>query len=344
MFEHKEADRVPIVDSPWGTTIERWKREGMPDGTDFRDYFDIDKQQGITIDNSPRYEEKIIEETDGYLIEKSKWGATIKYLKYETSTPEFLDFTIKTPDDWYRDAKPRMTPTRDRIPWDHLAKNYKRWRDGGAWLELRLPFGFDYTHSWVIGTENLLIAMMDEPEWCADMFGHFLDVGIELMDMIIDEGYEFDSLFWWDDMGFKNNQFFSLNTYRELVKPVHKRAIEWAHSRKMVTHLHSCGDIRPLIPELVEIGLDGLNPLEVKAGMDPFELKKRYGNGLTLHGGVNAVLWDDAEAIEKEMRALIPVLKEGGGYIFSSDHSVPSSVSLANFKKITDLAKELGSY
>ena len=64
----------------------------------------------------------------------------------------------------------------------------------------------------------------------------------------------------------------------------------------------------------------------------------------TLHGGINAVLWDDTEAIEAEMRRVIPVVKENGGYIFSSDHSVPSSVSLEGFRYIVDLAKELGSY
>jgi uroporphyrinogen decarboxylase len=56
------------------------------------------------------------------------------------------------------------------------------------------------------------------------------------------------------------------------------------------------------------------------------------------------VLWDDKEAIEAEMRRVIPVVKENGGYIFSSDHSVPSSVSLENFRYIVNLAKQLGSY
>ncbi len=56
------------------------------------------------------------------------------------------------------------------------------------------------------------------------------------------------------------------------------------------------------------------------------------------------MLWDDFEALEAEMRRVVPILKERGGYIFSSDHSVPSSVSLENFGKIVALAKELGSY
>lgn len=144
-------------------------------------------------------------------------------------------------------------------------------------------------------------------------------------------------------MGYKQNQFFSLEMYRRLLKPAHKRACDWARAHGVYTHLHSCGDIRPFIPELIEIGIDALNPLEVKAGMDPVAIKKQYGDELVLHGGINAVLWDDIEKIEAEMRKVVPSLKESGGYIFSSDHSVPSSVSLENFRRIVQLAKELGA-
>jgi len=94
----------------------------------------------------------------------------------------------------------------------------------------------------------------------------------------------------------------------------------------------------------VEIGVDALNPLEVKAGVDPIAVKQAYGDRLVLHGGINAVLWDDIEAIQAEMRRVIPIVKAQGGYIFSSDHSVPSAVSLDNFRAIVNLAKTLGSY
>ncbi len=93
----------------------------------------------------------------------------------------------------------------------------------------------------------------------------------------------------------------------------------------------------------MEIGVDALNPLEVKAGVDPIAVKQAYGDRLVLHGGINAVLWDDMTAIEAEMRRVIPFVKANGG-IFSSDHSVPSAVSLDNFRTIVNLAKTLGSY
>lgn len=343
MYEHKEADRVPILDSPWAGTIRRWHREGLPQGMSYVDYFDLDKVARINTDNSPRYEAKTLEETDTYRIYTTKWGATQKEFKQDDSTPEFLDFTIKSPDEWL-EAKERMTPSPDRIPWDYLKANYKRWREEGRWIIGDLWFGFDVTHSWTVGTERFLIALLEEPEWCVDMFNHYLDVNLALLDMVWDEGYKFDSVFWYDDMGYKNNQFFSVKTYRELLKPVHKRAIDWAHQKGIKAHLHSCGDINPFIPELIEMGLDALNPLEVKAGMKPVELKQKYGKDLVFHGGINAVLWDDADKIIEEIRKTLPVMKESGGYIFASDHSIPNSVSFDNFKKIIDEVKRLGSY
>ncbi len=343
MYEHKEADRIPIFDLPWNSTIKRWEREGMSEGIDYRDHFKLDHIAIIEVDNSPRYPYRVLEETDEYITYASKWGVTQKEWKNANSTPEFLDFTVVDSDTWEK-AKERMDPDKSRINWGHLAANYKKWRKEGQWIEALLWFGFDVTHSWMVGTERILIALMEEPEWCIDMFNHFLDVNIKLLDMVWDSGYRFDSVIWYDDMGYKHNQFFSLNTYRELLKPVHKRAVDWTHAKGIKIRLHSCGDINPFVPDLMEIGIDALNPLEVKAGMNPVELKMKYGDDLVLHGGINALLWDNIDALEEEIRKVIPVLKENGGYMFSTDHSIPSSVSLENFRFITDLIKDIGRY
>jgi uroporphyrinogen decarboxylase len=135
-----------------------------------------------------------------------------------------------------------------------------------------------------------------------------------------------------------------VDTYRAHLKPIHARAADWAHAKGIPVHLHSCGNVAPLVEDFIDAGIDALNPLEVKAGMNPVALKQEYGDNLVLHGGINAVLWDDTEWIEAEMRKTVPAMKASGGYIFSSDHSVPSSVSLENFRHIVELAKELGSY
>ena len=343
MYDHREADRIPIIDGPWGATIERWQREGMPEDADWVDYFGVDHVSSVGADISPRFEQKTVEETDDYIISTTSWGATLKTFKHAASTPEFYDFKVKTPDDW-REAKERMTPHRDRINWERYQREYPKWRERGDWLVGGLWFGFDVTHSHFIGTERFLMALMTDPEWCVDIFNHFLDMGLTHLQILWDEGYTFDAISWPDDLGYRNGTFFSIDTYRELLKPVQRRAAEWAHEKGIKVHLHSCGNVNTLIPEFIEIGIDALNPLEVKAGMDTLEIKRTYGDQLVLHGGINAVLWDNLEAIEAEMRAKLPALKQNGGYIFSSDHSIPSSVSLEDFKHIVALAKELGSY
>ena len=171
-----------------------------------------------------------------------------------------------------------------------------------------------------------------------------LDCSLKVLQMIWEEGYEFDSIFWCDDMGYRNGPFFSVPMYRELLKPVQRQAIDWAHEKGIVAHLHSCGNINELVPELLDIGLDALNPLEVKAGMDPVQLKQDFGDRLVLHGGLNAMLWDDIDRIEAEIRRLLPILKQDGGYIFQEDHSIPDSVSLDNYRRIVEVAKEEGAY
>jgi uroporphyrinogen decarboxylase len=343
MLEHREADRVPIWDFPWPGTLARWHREGLPENADFVEYFDLDRVARIMADNSPRYEERTLEETDEYRVYTTKWGATQKEFKIEDSTPQFLDYLVTTPEGW-KEAKLRMVPCDDRIPWEYLRSNYKKWKQEGYWIDAKLSFGFQMVEAYLVGTERLLMAMIENPEWCADMFNHYLDVDMALYDRLWAAGYEFDSITWTDDLGYKNGMLFSLKMYRELVKPVHKRAVDWAHSKGAKVRCHSCGNINAVIGDLVEIGIDLIHPLEVKAGMDPAKIKQVYGKSLAIHGGLNAMLWKDLDAISAEIERLVPVLKQGGGYVFAADHSIPNDVSFENIKTIIELAKKTGRY
>lgn len=343
MYEHREADRIPIIDEPWSGTLRRWHREGMPEGMDWCDYFDVDKLGIINIDISPRMPKITLEETDRYYIRTSPWGVTMKHFKEEDSTPEFLDFTITTQEAWDQ-AKKQMTLEDDRIPWEMLRQNYDKWRAEGRWIRAVFWFGFDVTHSWMMGTENTLVAMMEEPELVEDMFDTYLSRCETLFSRVWGAGYHFDEIFWYDDMGYKGTTFFSPNMYRSMLQPYHKRAVDWAHNRGIYAQLHSCGDVMTLLPDIVATGVDALNPLEVKAGMDAFKIKKEYGDRLVLHGGINAVLWNDKDAILEEIDRKVPVLKENGGFIFSSDHSIPNSVSLEKMKAIVEEVKRVGRY
>lgn len=343
MYQHREADRIPIIDSPWEGTFRRWHNEGLPANVDWIDYFGIDKTAGIGCDNSPRYPYTVLEDAPEYVIYTTGWGATQKSFKHEDSTPEFIDFKVKTPEAW-EEAKSRMKYSKDRVNWDYLKQNYDRWVAEGRWIIGNFWFGFDVTHSWMVGTETLLVAMLEEPDWVMDMFETYLDLDLKCFDDILAEGYKIDCISWPDDMGYKNTMFFSNKMYREMLKPFHKKAADWAHERGIYVHLHSCGDIMDRVDDLIEIGIDALNPLEVKAGMKPLELKEKYGDKLVLHGGINAVLWNDKEAIIEEIRKYVPTLKQNGGYIFSSDHSIPNTVTLENFKAIVEEVKRVGAY
>lgn len=340
VFAHQEPDRVPIIDEPWSGTISRWKREGMPEDTDYRDFFGIDKKFAVSVDNSPQYPSGVIEEDEISYTYTTPWGTVERKLKGEDTTPQYLERRITSSAAW-KEAKERMLPTPDRINWEWLKREYRRAVEEDRWKQMTLWFGFDVTHSGMVGLENVLIAMIEEPEWCVDMFNTYLDMDIALFEMILNEGYTFDCGFWYDDMGYKGSQFFSLPMYRELLKPVHQRAVDWIHSKGMKAELHSCGDVRPFIPEFIGMGIDALNPIEVKAGMDPVMIKETYGKDLVLHGGINALLWNDPAQMDRELDRLLPILKKDGGYIFATDHSIPNTVTSEQFRHITEKVKTL---
>ncbi|RMD78885.1 MAG: hypothetical protein D6820_09145, partial [Lentisphaerae bacterium] len=88
IFEHREADRIPIVDSPWRSTLARWQREGLPEGMDYRDYFDLDHASAIWVDNSPRLPVRVLERTDEYEIRTTSWGTTEKHWLTRGGVPE----------------------------------------------------------------------------------------------------------------------------------------------------------------------------------------------------------------------------------------------------------------
>ncbi len=343
VYEHKEPDRIPMIDSPWGPTIARWHREGLPQDTSFWNFFGFESIAHIGNDHSPRYHSRVVEETDEYVISTTPWGTTLKNWKYKASVPEFIDFTIKDQKSW-EEAKKRMTPTRDRIDWQNLKQNYARWRSAGCWIVAGAWFGYDVFASWIVGTERVLTAMVLEPEWCSDMFNHALSVNLALLDMVWSEGYTFDCLEFADDLGYRNGLFFDLETYRSVLKPAHKRACDWAHEHGVKVMLHSCGNVNDLIPDLIDAGFDGLNPLETKAGMNLIELKQKYGDKLVLEGGIDVRKMTESDQIEEEIRTKILSAKVNGGYIYHSDHSVPDSVSFADYCRVIELVRYYGRY
>jgi uroporphyrinogen decarboxylase len=343
VYNHENPDRVPRHDGPWGSTLERWQREGLPAGVSPGQFFGWDYFATISHDNSPRYPVETLEETEEYRIHTTAWGVTMRNWRHHGSVPEFLDFKIVDRASW-AEAKKRMSPDPERVNWQLLADHYDTWRAGGAWITAGAWFGYDVMASWVVGYERTLLLMADDPELVSDFINHCLDVNLALLGLIWDRGYRFDCIRWPDDMGYRNGLLFSRDMYRRLIKPAQQRMIDWAHERGVKTMLHSCGNIMDLIPDLVEIGLGSLNPLEQKAGMDAYKLKADYGDKLVLEGGIDVRKMTDGAQIEEEIRSKLAVLKENGGYIFHSDHSVPEDVSFADYCRVMELVRYYGSY
>jgi len=342
VYNHESPDRLPMHDGPWASTLERWRREGLPEGVGPAAFFGWDNIAGYQADNSPRFPVETLEQTDEYRIHTTTWGATMRNWTHRGSVPEFLDFKI-TAESW-PEIKQRMTPDPDRINWKLLEEHYPQWRAGGAWVQFGAWFGYDVMASWVVGYDRTLIALADNPEFCQDFINTCLELDLALLEMMWDRGFRPDCVRWPDDLGYRNGLLFSKDMYRRIVKPAMKRMIDWAHDRGVKTHLHSCGNVMELIPEFVEIGLDALNPLEQKAGMDALQIKREYGDKLVLEGGLDVRNWTDGAAAEREIAEKLPILKENGGYIFHSDHSVPENVSFADFCRVQALGRWYGRY
>ena len=342
-LNHSEGDRVPIHDSPWATTVRRWHEEGLPAGVTPQQYFGFEFS-GTGADLTLRMPTEVVEETDEYRIAWDGNGALRKNFRHSTSTPECIDFKIKTAADWYA-WKPKLEIGRDRVPWEGGLAAMRAVRDAGLWFPYSAATGYDKTQG-VVGSERLLMAMATDPEWCADMFMTWTEMIIASATMMIDGGFVFDGAFLYDDMGYRNGPLFSPRMYRELCQPAHAKVCDFFHRYDLKVILHSCGNVGPLVPDLIDAGFDCLEPLEVKAGMDLIALKERYGERLAFMGGIDvrAMAHSDPAVIEREIREKVGMAKRGGGYIYHSDHSVPDNVSFERYQYVMELVHKHGQY
>ncbi len=341
-LNHKESDRIPIHDSPWGTTVARWHREGLPEGVSPGQYFGYELN-GFGGDISLQLPSELIEETDEYTIVKNADGAIVKNWKHQTSTPEKRDFTITDRKAW-EEHKDRMKYNDGRVNWGAI-ESCKRMHEEGNFVTFSAAIGYDRTQG-LVGSVNLLMAILDDPEWVKDLFKTNAELVITVAEEMMAKGFEFDAAFLYDDNGYKNATLFSPTAYKELLFPYHKMLFDFFNSKGLPTILHTCGCVNPFVPHYIEAGLTCLQPLEVKAGMDLIELKKNYGEHLAFMGGIDVrcMASDDPREIEEEIKTKIPVAKKGGGYIYHSDHSVPDNVSFPNYKRTMELVMEYGKY
>jgi uroporphyrinogen decarboxylase len=120
---------------------------------------------------------------------------------------------------------------------------------------------------------------------------------------------------------------------------------ERAHAKGLPVIYHGCGNVKAILPDFIEIGVDGYNPLEAKAGLDVVDLRRQYGHRLAFCGNSDIQIWEagDPARIRSEVLRKLNAAR-GGGYVFMSDHSVSSSVSGHTYDSIVKLVREYGRY
>jgi len=340
---HQEGDCVPIHDNPWDSTVSRWHAEGLPDDIPVEEQFGY-AIRGYWVDISPQFPERVLERSSEYIVETTPYGGVRKNHRDYSTTPELIDFGVKSRADWEA-AKRRLVPSYTRVDWVRLKALYERARSEDLFVTYDALVGFDGCQAYM-RSDELLPLLLTDPNWIRDMAETQADMAIEMAKIIIGEGYRFDAAYLFNDMGYRNAPFFSPRLYRELFKPADRRMYDFFHAQGMPVILHSCGHVKPMIPDLIDAGLDCLQPLEVKAGMDLVELKREFGRDLAFMGGIDvrAMADPDPAVIEREIATKVPVAKVGGGFIYHSDHSVPNNVSLAQYRRVLELVRQYGQY
>ncbi|MDD4717361.1 MAG: uroporphyrinogen decarboxylase family protein [Eubacteriales bacterium] len=154
-----------------------------------------------------------------------------------------------------------------------------------------------------------------------------------------------------DDLGTQETSQISVEMYREMIKPYHKLQYEYVHKSNpsLKVFLHSCGSIYNLIPDLIDAGVDILNPVQLSAkNMDPVKLKNEFGKKLTFWGGgcnmQTTGTFGTLDEIEKEVGELTRIFAPGGGFVFTQIHNIQANISPEKVVRIYDTAAALREY
>lgn len=196
------------------------------------------------------------------------------------------------------------------------------------------------------GLDAFMMDMALDEDYTNELFDKLMEYPIKMGMQFIDAGV--DMIWLGDDIATQRNMMISPNMWREYLKPRYAKMFADFKKKNPEIKLcyHSCGNLQAVVPELIEIGLDVLNPIQPMA-MEPIEFKKKFGNDLTMYGGMDVqkiLPFGTPEEVKNEVKRLIEGCGKGGGYILSPAHHLQSDTSLENIRAFYDAAKEFGEY
>lgn len=364
VFDFQKPDRVPLVDwGFWDELFEQWLAQGLapelvatPEneflpGVDLRTYWSGAYNRAINsmrihahyqvepwlarrvlpiMDTIyPFFAEELLEDRGDSIIKRDREGVTLQVFKHSTSFPGYLDFPVKTPTD-YAALKPRLipdTPGRYSQGWDA----YARWMQSiGVPLTITFKGFFGFPRE-LFGIENLATAYYDYPDLLTTIATDRCEFIKRLYQPLLEQFHP-DYVLIWEDMAYKSGSMISPKLFRRFMLPYYQEVNQFFHNHGVHKILVDCdGNIVDLCQLFIEGGVDGVYPLEITAGSDPFILRERYPK-LILVGGIDKrVLLEGREQIDRELDRITPLIEQGG-YLPMLDHLVPANVPLANYQ------------
>jgi len=207
-----------------------------------------------------------------------------------------------------------------------------------AWIEANrsrfryVSFGMSlFERAWSLRSmADLLVDMIEAPEWVDELLDAILAFDLAVVEEMLK--YDIDGLLYGDDWGQQRGLIFGPRLWRRFIRPRVAQMYGAVKRAGKVVMIHSCGKVQELFPDLIEVGLDVFNPFQPDV-MDPYEMKRQFGDRLSFFGGVSVqhLLPHGAPAeIRAEVRRLMDVVGRDGGFIIAPSHDMPGDIPLEN--------------
>ena len=191
------------------------------------------------------------------------------------------------------------------------------------------------------GIENFLADLAGDPGFAQSLLDRIIEKNMVMLENFL-TAPEIDGVLLGSDWGTQLDLIMSPDTWQNMIRPGEQREYDLVHSYGKDVWVHSCGNIEKVIPSLIEMGLDVLNPVQPEA-MDLVKLKKTYGDRLTFWGGIStqrALPFGTPEEVKQEARRVRDLMSKRGGYIFAPAQEIQGDVPAENIMALIEVAKE----
>jgi uroporphyrinogen decarboxylase len=333
------VDRPPywLFWSPWGRAWQRWEREGKPaEVTDHRSFVEPDCPPlavPVKCGPCPAFGREIVAEDEDYVTTTDSWGIVRRDYKHGESMSEFLKFPVSGRADWETYKRERLDPTNpERLagPWRERCEEWTARElpiQLGAYPDCAVYGGL----RWLVGDEEALFLIYDDPELVHDIMDHLTTVCLTVFQAVVDAGVRVDVIHIWEDMCGRQGSLISPAHWREFMGPCYRRYQAFAESYGIpLISVDTDGNPDTIVPPMMEAGVNYLYPMEVAAGCDVNDYRRRYP-ALAMMGGIDKrALAVSPEAIMAELDRVWPAV-ESGRFIPDLDHLVPDDVSWSNY-------------